>query len=65
MLERISQHLQEQPSRPSPIYGQLTLVLVLVTMLTGWFVSGQILKQLDRLTQKPVLAMEQVFESKL
>jgi hypothetical protein len=65
MLERLSQHLQEQPSRPSPIYGQLTLFLVLVTMFAGWFVYDQISVQLDRLTQKPVLAMEQTFESKL
>ncbi len=65
MLERLSQTLQEQPSRPSPIYGQLTLFLVLVTMLTSWFVYDKISYQLDRLTQKPVLAMEQTLESKL
>lgn len=56
MLEQLSQSLREQPSRPNPLYGQLTLVLVLVTFLTGWYVYGRVATQLDNLLQRPVLA---------
>ena len=58
MLEQLSKRLQEQPSRPDPIYSQLALALVLGAVLTGWFVSDQISVQLDQMRQKPVLAME-------
>jgi hypothetical protein len=58
MLEQLSQQLQEQPSRPNPVYSQLALVLVLGAFLTGWFVYDQISVQLDHMLQRPVLAME-------
>ena len=59
MLEQLSQRLQEQPSRPDPIYSQLALALVLGAIMTGWFVYDQVSLQLDQMLQKPVLAMEQ------
>lgn len=59
MIERISQRLQTATEQPNPLYGQLTLALVLCAFLTGWLVYDKVSDQLERLTQKPVLAMEQ------
>lgn len=65
MLERLSQQLQTQPDRPSSIYGQVALVLVLGMVLTGWLVYDKVSDQLDRLAQKPVLALEVELKTKL
>lgn len=65
MLEQLSEQLQTQPSRPNPIYGQLALALVLGAVLTGWLVSIKVSDQLDRMTQRPVLAMQEELKTKL
>lgn len=65
MLEQLSKQLQEQPSRPNPIYSQLALALILGAFLTGWFVFDQVSVELDQMLQKPVLAMEQSANPKL
>jgi len=66
MLERLSQQLQTKSDRPTSLYSQVTLALVLGVVLTGWLVYGKVSDQLERLTQKPVLAMqEHQIETKL
>jgi len=59
MFEQLSKQLRAQSGRPTPLYSQLALVLVLGAILTGWLVYAKVADQLERLTQKQVIALEE------
>jgi len=59
MFEQLSKQLRARSGRPTPLYSQLALVLVLGAILTGWLVYAKVADQLERLTQKQVIALEE------